>query len=672
MENNNVDLDPRNKLCIGPDVGLRALNLYIGNENMGVGMVTERHLIFSELLVQMRGGGKQEETANESLQDAICVFGLCFNNHNTMEKQTGKSVYESPLASTIYMDDSGFKCVIVSPRLADLVYEEVQIMELNPGNIVSACIDLIFLGRMWQELTIDSTKTMYNVCIPYGDDLVHARLLSRYDDEGDYNVLCDWKSIDSEELKENQDLFAPARTARLWRKSGSVQYVVNTVGSATHMVSRGGKKIQVREVSDFQHMIRMGLMAQNIEAANKFMQIRQKLPINIRARITTVLQKKVAKQAREIGYFFHEIYRTITTYQHDRIVEAYKKFDHGSEALEAHVKSIKAEARNAMSVLTSQLRGVFKSFGLNSDDAIAVLLDIVFAAKNNSAYAHQVLEEEFLLWALKWVPDATQYTEDKLMYCDIEEDTEVEFVLGRAIAEDKVAFAVKPLNGKFIIRKNDFGKFVASKKISECIKIPEPDTNRMIFVTKAGGGRDKFTSTHMKEISERLLAPSNTRVTLTPFIRGDNSVHDAIVVDDTVVGSFRCSYAVDGNPYNSKVLTDMYKYKQGTVESIMINKVQSQVGETAVVILKDVTTVEAPVIKHNLVNEQSGIANANDWASYDSIPEEKPSFRFTGVFGLNSNLCHIPETETKTNKSASGDPLATTGLSWRPFRGKMP
>lgn len=651
------------KLYIGPDVGLRALHLYVSNDNMNVGMVTERHLIFSELLVQMRSD--DERTIEESLKDAVSVFGLCFQNYNTMDKKTGKMTYESPLEKTIYVDNSGFKCVIVSPRLADLVYEEVQIMELNPGNITAACVDLIFLGRMWQELTIDSTKTMYDVCIPYGDDLVHARLLSRYDDEGDYNVVCDWKSLDSEELKNNQDLFAPAQTARKWRRNGHVQYVVNTADSATKIVPRNGKKIQIREVADFQHTIRLGLMAQNIQFANQLMEVRQKLPISIRARITTVLQKKTAKQAREIGYFFHEIYRTITTYQHDRIVDAYKKFEKNSAALEDHVKGIKAEAKNAMCVLTNQLRNVFKSFGLSPDEAISVLLDIVLAAKNNSAYAHQVLEEEFLLWTLKWVPDVSQYTEDKLMYCDIEEDTEVEFMFGRAIAGDKVAFAVKPLEGKFVIRKNDAGKFVASKRISDCITIPTPDADKLIFVTKAGGGRDKYTSTHMKEISERLLEAKDTRVTLVPFIRGDNSVHDAIVIDDTVIGSFRCSYAVDGNPYNSKALTDMYKYKQGIVESVLINKVQSEVGETAVVVLKDIQTVEAPVVKHSLVNEQT-----------TPTATVKPSEQFTAVFKPQYTYRapkSVPKkTEPVASKPVDGDPFGNTTLSWGAFRARIP
>ena len=90
-------------LVIDKAVGLTALKLYIENSNMEVGQVTVRHLIFSELVVQVR--------AAKGLKDAEEVFKLCFGNTHTIKEGKGKKVYESPLLAGYYTDEFGIPCI---------------------------------------------------------------------------------------------------------------------------------------------------------------------------------------------------------------------------------------------------------------------------------------------------------------------------------------------------------------------------------------------------------------------------------------------------------------------------------------------------------------------------------------------------------------------------------
>ena len=78
QENKMAIKENKRPLIIDSAVGLTALKLYIENGNMDVGQVTVRHLIFSELIVQIRTG--------KGLDDAKKVFELCFGNKNTIEK----------------------------------------------------------------------------------------------------------------------------------------------------------------------------------------------------------------------------------------------------------------------------------------------------------------------------------------------------------------------------------------------------------------------------------------------------------------------------------------------------------------------------------------------------------------------------------------------------------
>lgn len=613
MEQKSSVVINEKELVIDTCVGLTALRLYIKNANMEVGQVTVRHHVFSELIVQVRSG--------KGLRDAEEVFSLCFGNKHTIAEGKGKKVYESPLAAVdsngkplyYYNDEFGIECVMISPRLADLIYEEVKLMEINEANVLVACQDLITCGRMFQELTIDACKTMFNVVIPYGEDMVHCHLMSQDNSEDDFNMRPDWKYLNSSE-EEQERMRAQAIRAQFsrgndnpkaWRKFKTVNYVFNTAGSKTANERRGEKIVKIRRIADFQQDIRKALLTLGMNFADEMMQEKQDFSLAIRSEISQAMVRANMKDALNLAMFFHDAFRTIVSFQTKSIADARAKYPHGSAALEEHIKGIKKDARTAMTELTNQFRLEFSELGLSERDYILVMLHVVISENNNSSYAHMLLEEEFFKFAISCYKDdesSPKYTEDRLIYCDFNDGEWIKFEAGKAQSVDgRKAVATVPLCGDFLIRQNQFGKMVASQPLADLVKASEVVKNHLVFITKPGGGKDSFTSKNLQKITRKIVEPG-VRVTLVPFIKGQD-IHDAIVVDDTVIGSFRCSFSVCGQPQNAQSLTNMYLYKQGTVANVIVSNQGGAVGDVAFIVLKDVETVSVPEIKHNWITE---------------------------------------------------------------------
>lgn len=591
-------------LKIDKSVGLTALKLYVENSNMEVGQVTVRHLIFSELIVQIR--------AAKGLKDAEEVFKLCFGNCHTVEEGKGKKVYESPLAAGYYVDEFGISCVKISPRLADLVVDEVKVMELNEANVIAACTDLQICGRMFQELTIDATKTMLKINIPYGEDMIHVKLNSREQEEENYNAKCDWKFFNSTAEERQQQAAADLRKQittgiPAMKRYQSVSYVMNTDDSKTVYEQRGQSKIFVRHVADFYNELRISLLTRGLEFADRMMNEEQELDLKIRADISVAMRRSEMKEAYQLCVFFHDAFRTIQSYQSKSISTASNEYPKKSAALEEHVKGIKADAHAAVEALSNQFRVEFTKLGLSDLDMIYALLHTVLTEGNNASYAHSVLEEEFFKFAIKSMENdeqTPQFSEDALIHCDFEEGEVVKFKIGKAVKDGKMACTDSdtPLCGEFIIRRNKYGKLVASQKIVDIVKSPAVQENKLIFITKPGGGKDNYTSQHLQDVTKEMMAPG-ARVTLVPYIKGQD-VHDAIVINGVIIGSFRTSYSIAGKPVCPKSVTNMYLYKEGTVEHIIVSDQGNGVGQVAVITLKDVKTVPVPIIKGNKIKEE--------------------------------------------------------------------
>lgn len=616
-------------LRIDKSVGLTALKLYIENSNMEVGQVTVRHLVFSELIVQIR--------ASKGLADAEEVFKLCFGNCHTVQEGKGKKIYESPLKDGYYTDEFGIKCVKISPRLADLVVAEVKEMELNEANVLAACNDLQICGRMFQELTIDATKTMLKVTIPYGEDMIHVKLNSREQDEGDFNAKCDWKFFNSTEEERQKQLAADLRKQittgiPVMKKYKSVSYVMNKDDSKTNYEVRGESKIFVRHIADFHNELRISLLTRGLEFADRMMNEEQELDLQVRADITAAMRRPEMKEAYQLCVFFHDAFRTIQSYQSKSIADANEIYPKKSAALEEHVKGIKADAKESIKALSNQFRVEFTKLGMSELDMVYALLHTILTEGNNASYAHSVLEQEFFKFAIDSMKEdegTPQWSEDRLLHCDFDEGDIVKFVAGKAVKENKKAYAAVPLCGEFTIRKNKHGKLVASQKIVDIVSAPVIE-DKLIFITKPGGGKDSYTSTHLQEVTKDMMA-QGARVTLVPYIKGQD-IHDAIVVNGVVVGSFRTSYGVAGKPVSPKIVTNMYLYKEGTVDHVIVSNQGNGVGQVAVVTLKDIKTISAPTITGNKIKEEQAVRNADAQAALANIKQSAFS-----LFGFTDN-----------------------------------
>ena len=591
----------QSNIIIDKAVGLTALKLYVKNSNLEVGQVTVRHLVFSELITQIRCG--------KGLDDAEKVFALCFNNRHTVKEGKGKKEYQSPLLEGYYKDAFGIPCVKISPRLADLVTEEVKIMEINEENVVAACTDLIIAGRMFQELTIDATKTMFKVEIPYGEDMIHVKLNSRENEEENFNIKCDWKYANSNEEERTDIRLADIRksvatgTAKPER-IGNVVAVKNDNPSKTTYDTIGSQKIWVHHIADYYNCLRNILLAKGVSFANKLMEEQQEFDAGIMADINAAMHRAEVKRAYDLGLFFHDIFRTIQSYKTARLSQLNREYPKRSNALEEHVKAVKQETKVTVEILANQIRSEFKKLGLTPVEMIYVMLNNVINEGTNASFGHTVLQDEFVDFVLQVTKEDSRvpkFTEDRLLYCSFEEGDEAVFVAGMAEDGDKQAMAAVPLEGTFVIRKNSKGNLVASQLIKDNVTIPDIKEDRLLFVTKPGGGKDYYTSKNI-DIVTQTMTKKNAKVTLVPFIKGQD-VHDAIVVDNEIIGSFRCSYAIGGKAVNSDAINKMYLYKQGTVDHIITANQGNSVGQVAIVLLKDVRTVTAPEIKGNKIEE---------------------------------------------------------------------
>lgn len=577
-------------MILDRNVGLTALQSYVSNANLEVGSVTVRHLIFSELIVQIKSG--------VGLEDAREVFRLCFNNNGKSDIK-----YVSPLGS-ISKSDDGIDFLKISPRLAQLVYKQCCTMAINEANVLQACDDLIACGRMYQEMTIDAAKNMYDVNIPYGDDMRHCHLLSRDNEDVDISLKCDWKDAAENNISLIEELQSSVEenkklNARTWKKYKHVKYIINENDSITENKKVGDQIMPVRFVSDFMQKLRCRLIEEGKFFASDMMDIKQNFPDDLKEKITSMLLSRDMKKALAVVRFYHDIFRTVTTYKTNEIAAAKKIYKPRSLSLSEKIKEIKRKAAENYRFISNQIRLELDKLGVPIEKRIYVLIGEVLEAKDNSSFAHIILPEEFFLFIMDLYKDndnVPKYTEDELISCTYKEGDEVEFNAGISFSDSssKYARAKIGLEGKFLIRRNRYNKLVASRLITDLIKIPAPDPSKLLFITKAGGGNDTHTSTNLENVAKNMI---DAEIQLIPY---GNNFHDSIVADNKEIGHFRCSANLDKVVSSdtmkrmSSAINNIFKNKKGKMESIIATDMEGTVGKVAVVCLKNVETAPIP------------------------------------------------------------------------------
>lgn len=565
-------------------IGLDALLLFINNANMSVGMVTVRHMIFKELIAKL--------DTEEGIEEAKTVFRFCFGNDN--DEETGID-YESPLY--FYDDEDGIRCVEIFPEDVDVIYEQARTMKINRMNIMLCCQDLTYAGRMYQELTIDAAKTMDNINIPYGEDMACIHLMSRERENLAFNAICDWEYMNATTLEKKQ-----LEDKGGWQRSGNVRYHVNDQESYAYTNYKGDP---VYCVHDIYHDMRVNGLTETIGFFNEMMEVPQEWE-QVRQDILQLDIRGEVASAREYAEFFQDAYRTVMSYNTAHMQELYMLYglSHDTDDdLRAHTNELTIEVDNAYEAITDVLRSEMVKLGLTARERALVMIDTVLRGDKNSSYGHVIMGEEFFLYALECIGD--QYTEDPLEYCDIEDGTQVEFNGGFAITYDGFrAIGDRRLNGWYEICE---GK--AYRNIKDLIKVPPVKSNRLVVLTRGNGGNDSdYTCTHIYEILKRL---EGHEVGLVTFDKNNPHVSDAICVineDDTwqMVGQFRCSITQGA----SIPLNCLYGNKKGRISQVFVVPNGTGNGDTAMLVLDDVETVQLPETIKGL--EDSGFVAIED------------------------------------------------------------
>lgn len=462
--------------------------------------------------------------------------------------------------------------------------EQMGEMELTAENCYLAAFDLQAIARYYTETIIDAAKTGKIVVIENIDNFDRKKERSRQDLE--FSV--DWNTRAMKEAEQMRHL-APGQSF----------------------------------LNDVFEDLRKGAMKTAEEAVHGLAQIEQEFSPKTREWVNKTALDPECKKYILFCKRMKEVYWSLNT-----IKKAYEAMlDRGisdslrsSSIFELQKKGVKEAYNAAFDHLRDQLRWVLKN--VNPIHRVALLLYVTFlyrdpgqTKKQISAYAQQTLEEEFFQFVLmmyKHDLDVPKYTEDELEevhgFYDYESDEErtVDFLFGQYESDDgkRYAFAKNPnLDGEYIVRKNTHNKWVASRVISELVKVPVPQERTLTFITKMG--EDLRTEQADKDGA---FDPGKT-ITLIPQLSINGDTEDAVVVDGKSVTEFRCDYPemidVEGKPYppvkgsktrwiNDPVTRALYTHMQGEVCGVVGAKIPGNRGRDqyiAIVTLKNVRKV---------------------------------------------------------------------------------
>ena len=372
--------------------------------------------------------------------------------------------------------------------------------------------------------------------------------------------------------------------------------------------------------------LRKGAMAQAEEQMQELAKLEQKLPDETwgwakKTALSPECSKYIlfCKRMKEMYWSLNSIKRS-----YDEMLKRGLADDQaGSALVELRNKGVKEAYNVAFDRLRDQLRLVLVN--VSPLHRVALLVYVTFMYRNPretkkqiSSFAQQMLEEEFFQWVMMIYRkdlNVPKYTEDLLEEVrgfyddDTDEDRTVEFVFGQYESEDGERFALAKspeLDGKYLVRKNGNGKWVASRKIRDLVQIPVSSENTLTFITKMS--EDLRT----EEADRNGLFNPGTVVTLLPGIKVNGQNEDAVVVNGKSVTEFRCDYLersdTQGAAYklNAKeqkqggrwikdsVTRALYNHMQGEVASVVGARVKgerSRAQYVAIVTLKNVRKV---------------------------------------------------------------------------------
>lgn len=607
---------------IGLNVGLQNWRNYVLNANEDVGSVTLMFQIFHDLRNKAIAAKAQEDCAahssgairkahlkkmDELLKDTKEVFKIVFESTG----ENGTKMYESPLGTSEEdaLGESYIPYRKVSSKQVKEVFRRARYAFFRPTNVAKICADMVEAARFFQELTIDATKSGDRIEIPRIEGLKAIKAVSRKVYEAAAQIKFDW--------------VAGTKTMPAPIKGGY------------HAQKFGKKEVKQYWITDDANKAMSSILKYVDAAATVLSQVKQPLPKGMVEEANTA-----AKEYADIAGVFNFV-RDLSMDLQSAKSRTIKAFNERFNGKSCQAQQKRDDFRRAVTdeynlvypAISSMLREVAADLEPEEVGMIALWAAMQKKAqgkKSNdmevSAFASRNLSEDFFLYVMDFFAEEVDImTEDPVMVGnDIEDGEVIELNFGSYVDldnEDRWVKSVKDLNGDFTITKKENGRWVARRNFLNLIDVPE-SSNELVFTTK-------MNPKTMKNAKEMIDGMRGKTVYLVPYLKGTD-YHDAIVVDGTVVGEFKCSVGkhsdkgavAKSNAATNKLLSKLYR-KKGVVKFFDFKAAGN--GLQAIVCLENVEEYDDSEVKisKSLIVETP--------AKKDKAPRKRGGFKAKAV-----------------------------------------
>ena len=511
------------EVTVKADMAWTVLSKFAGNKNKSIGEITIMNDLVIAMLLLVRLG---------HLKEAQQIMALTFEGEHVIEK------YESPLK--VEIGEFGIPVVRVSDAMMRDIVAKICDMVLNKENMMAALYDLIAIGRMLQEVTIDSAKTNRIIEVLYDLNAV-ANSKSR----SKLAIEIKWNG-DSVTLKSDDELAAGFMEDR------GVRFSLDKDKSG--FVGEGKKR-------------RFSLNESFHELRKAIARILFKDALILRAVKHEFTDEQMAMFKRIEARFPEE---------RAMVVEAKMIYDDLTGIMRKEVKgknneemrAIKDDFNLNIAALSNHIRRITKNMTVVER---AMIMTVV---GGDSAFAFTVCQEEYMHMVITHFAEI-DFAGEKLVKCDFEAGSVVTFVGGTANEKGKLAVTKSALTGEFEIRKHN-GHMFAVKQIAELVSIPAVDESVTMVKTK------NLSIATMKEVTAKVTSGKEVRL---QTIGGDN-----IMVD----GEAACKFCCNDNELKNKILSKMYRGATGTVERLVAGSSRGNDGKqhhVAIMVLRNAIVV---------------------------------------------------------------------------------
>ena len=507
------------------DMAWTVLSRFAGNKNKSIGEFTVMNDLVIALLLLVQLG---------YVEEAQKIMSLAFEGEHVID------TYKSPIKEEV--GEFGIPVIPVSDTLMRDIVAKICDMSLSKENMVAALYDLVAVGRMLQEVTIDSAKTNRIL-----EALYDLNAVANSKSRSPLAIEIKWNG-DSVTLKNDDELAAGFMEDRGVRfnldkdKSGFVGEGKKrrfSLNESFHELRKIIARILFRNALD--------LRAAKHEFTNEQMAMLKRIEARFPEERAMVIEAKMI---------------------YDDLTGIMRKEVKGKDSEE--LRAIKDDFNLNIEALSNHVRRITK--GMTAIER-AMLLTIV---GGDSAFAFSVCQEEYMHMVLAHFAEI-DFAGEKLIKCTFEAGSVVTFVGGTANVDGKIAVTKTDLTGEFEIREHN-GRMFAAKQIAELVNIPAIDESVTMVKTK------NLSITAMKEVTAKVTSGKAVKL---QTVGGDN-----IVVD----GEAACKFCCNDNKLKNKILSKMYRGATGTVERLVAGSSRGNDGKqhhVAIMVLRD-TVVVAP------------------------------------------------------------------------------